>query len=277
MSDRNRALPLAACILLLMVAGQVAGDSPAGPGLAANGPVELAGSAAVSAEEGEPARPIEDPSDETAAATAMTDSDGEPGDQYAGERKALGIPNGLFSTRPAETEEPAGSLLSSLDPTQNGVVRVALALALVMALLLGFRSVLRRSGHLLVGGVRPSGVVEVLARYPVARRQHLVLLKVGRRVVLLHQGSGTMSALTSITDADEVAHLLASMEAGARQKEAARFRSILKSYDHEHAGKTDHFGQGPGRSGNDGDQVIDLTGGSLKGIGGWLGKRRSTA
>jgi hypothetical protein len=61
----------------------------------------------------------------------------------------------------------------------------------------------------MAGGGRPSGVLEVLARYPAARGQQLVLLKLADRVVLLHQTRTGMTALSEVSAPDEVAALLA--------------------------------------------------------------------
>lgn len=120
-------------------------------------------------------------------------------------------------------------------------------------------------------------MVEVLARYPVGRHQQLLILKLGRRIVLLHQGGGRMAALTEITDPDEVASLLASLEAGSRQKEAMRFRSILNSFEKEHASREIRPVDAGRRNGRSGDEIIDLTRGGGGSLGGLFARRRSTA
>lgn len=98
------------------------------------------------------------------------------------------------------------------------------------------------------GGKAPSGVLEVLGRYPVARGQNLVLLRIDRRVLLLSHtygksGSG-FSTLTEMTDPQEVASIvmkvnevggksmknmldeaMASMERGVDHSEAERAQS----------------------------------------------------
>ena len=84
--------------------------------------------------------------------------------------------------------------------------RVGAALLGVVMLLLAMRYMLRRMG----GGLsakRPSGVVQIHARYPVARGQQIVILQVGNRFIVAHQGGGDMRTLSEITGEDEVARL----------------------------------------------------------------------
>lgn len=84
--------------------------------------------------------------------------------------------------------------------------RVGAALLGVVMLLLAMKFVLRRMG----GGLsskRPSGVVQIHARYPVARGQQIVIIQVGNRFIVAHQGSGEMRTLSEITGEDEVARL----------------------------------------------------------------------
>ncbi|MDG2055092.1 MAG: flagellar biosynthetic protein FliO [Phycisphaerales bacterium] len=123
--------------------------------------------------------------------------------------RALGIASGADGDTPA---------VDSYDPTQNEVVRVLLALGGVLALILLLRAVLRRmgaaSGVGSLGGRRPSGVLEVLGRFPTGRKQSMVLLKLGRRIVLVHQTPMGMQSLAEVVDPDEVASLLTRVEAG---------------------------------------------------------------
>jgi flagellar biogenesis protein FliO len=130
--------------------------------------------------------------------------------------------------RSAEPAPAAPSVAGSwLDPRRAGEAgRVGGALAVVCCLILGLRFLLRRAGA--AGAGRPSGVVEILARYPVARGHHLVLLKLGRRILLLHQGSSGMSTLTDIADPEEVAGLLARVSAGSRGGARRAFASVLR-------------------------------------------------
>ena len=177
------------------------------------------------------------------------------------ESTPLGRPNTVFSARPQD--DPSAqkkSVLAVLDPRTNGALRTAGALTLVMILLLATRSVLKRFGGPLTGG-RPSGVLQVLARFPIGRSQHLVLLQLGRRIVLVHQAKTGMTSLSEVSDPDEVAQLLARVEAGSSETRSAGFQTILgRLMNHGSRQEWEQFGTGDRSTTRFGDgEVIDLT------------------
>jgi flagellar biogenesis protein FliO len=108
------------------------------------------------------------------------------------------------------------------------IVRVGGPLCAVLALLLLLGRAARRGGAL--GGGRPSGVLAVLGRYPVARGQSLVLLRLGARILLLYQSRCAVTALAEISDADEVAALIARAE-GAEERRTRSFASLLRGLE----------------------------------------------
>jgi len=114
----------------------------------------------------------------------------------------------------------------------------ALAAAGVSALIvvLGFaiRLVFKNRGGLLAalgpGGRAPSGLIEVLARYPVGRQSTLIVLKIDRRVLLLNQAGasrGSMTVLTEFCDPEEVASILLRTRDETEARSAQRFQGIL--------------------------------------------------
>jgi flagellar biogenesis protein FliO len=279
MSQRTRLTLVAACSLLFATSVPARGDQALPAISLANDSAVIKRPGPASPDSVAQPRATEEPAtaglQRTAAAEPSPDGPFTP---PTIEDKALGVPNGLLSARPAAPIDPGeAGVLGALDPRRSEIVRVGLALGAVIVVLLLIRGVIRRGASSLGVGSRPSGVVEVLARYPVARHQQLMLLKLGRRIVLLHHGSGRMAALTEITDPDEVASLLASLEAGSRQREAMRFRSILKSFEREHASQEMRSADVGRRSGKGGDEIIDLTRGGSGSLGGWFARRRSTA
>ena len=139
------------------------------------------------------------------------------------ESRPLGVPNGMLESGPsgAETASPLGEL----DPRNNDVVRVVLALAVVVVLLLGVRKLMRRAGGALGGGGRPSGILQVHARYPIARGQHLVLIQVGPRMLLVHQGGGSMRTLSEF-NGDDMNDIRGRLESGGRGPQA--FQRLLQ-------------------------------------------------
>ena len=136
--------------------------------------------------------------------------------------------------------------------TTGELLRVGLPLLGVVTLMIVIGSVVRRVGGPLARGGRPSGVLEVLGRYPIARGQQLVLLRLVSRVVLLHQSRSGLSTLSEVTDADEVAALLARVEAATRSGQPGRFRGLL-------SGALAGGNSGERETSTDGNVVVDLT------------------
>lgn len=135
-----------------------------------------------------------------------------------------------------ERNEPSGESLTQRfrEAPWQEMGRIGGALGAVLVLLFGLRAVLRRFAGPMAGGGKPQGVIDVLARYPIARGQSLVLIRLARRVLLIHQAAGTMSTLSEVSDPDEVAALIARLEAGSRSRDAVRFRKTLESFHQEH-------------------------------------------
>jgi flagellar biogenesis protein FliO len=176
---------------------------------------------------------------------------------------ATGAPESLPLGRPpARAARPegdgAGGLLARLDPRRHEVTRVGGALVAVLGLLLVLRAVVRRAAPGLGGGGRPSGVVEVLARYPIARGQQLLVLRWARRVLLVQSSGGTMTTLSEMRDPDEVASLLARVEAGSRR--GPGFDAVLHRHEVDHARQAEAAAAAPAaRTAPEVGEVIDLT------------------
>ena len=92
------------------------------------------------------------------------------------------------------------------------------------------------------GGRAPSGVLEVLGRFPVARGQTLVLLKMDRRILLLGMGTAGFSTLAEITDPDEVASLLVKTRDDEGETLAAKFNAMLRGMERDPASAPDSGG-----------------------------------
>ena len=87
----------------------------------------------------------------------------------------------------------------------EGWGRTVLALAIVLLVILGLRVVLKRFARPHAGA--RAGVVEVLARTSVQPRQHLLLVRLGRRLLLLGSSPSGLSTLSVVSDPEEVAEL----------------------------------------------------------------------
>lgn len=234
------------------------------------------------------------PTDRATESGSPEDAEAAPVDESVPptqEGMGLGRPNRFLSARPSgaagDGESGNAAWWAMLDPRQNEMLRVIMALAVVIGLLMAVRVMLRKGVGMGGAAGRPSGVLQILARFPIARGQSLVVLQLGRRIVLLHQSSAGMRTLSEISDPDEVANLLSRMEAGSSGREAERFGSMLKRFQMEHErlgeGRRSSAGgakagagattrdriRGVGSSQQESDnEIIDLT----RGNGGMLGR-----
>lgn len=164
---------------------------------------------------------------------------------YASESKSLGTPNGILEARPTAIDDT--SPLGMLDPRNNDLVRVVLAMGVVVLLLLVVRAVLKRTAGGFGSGKRPAGVLQVHGRYPVGRGQHLMLIQVGPRMLLVHRGGGRMNTLAEFSGGD-LADLRTRLEPGT-----STFNEVL------------HDAELSGVNGDD-VELVDLTDRSS---GGW--------
>ncbi len=250
MSERFGNLCAAVCVLGAIF-GFAAGAS-AQATLEANGPVQI------SEEKSLISLPVDDgfcgPPDSAAVAPTISPAESEP--KTAGiEHKPLGRPHSILAakTDAASAQPKPQNILEKLDPRGNEITKVIGALAVVLGLLLIVRATMKKVGGGTGSGSRPSGVLEVLARYPVGRGQTLVLIKLARRIVLAHQSGSTMTALSEVTDQNEVAALLSRLEAGSNPRDAAKFKKTFAQFMSEQSGGNESAATLPIA------EVIDLT------------------
>lgn len=146
---------------------------------------------------------------------------------------------------------PARSALSDLGasdaaPANTGAgwwaqttAALVFVIGLIFALRWGAQRMARRAGGIAwqmgPAGRAPSGVLEVLGRYPVARGQSLVLLKMDRRILLLGQTSAGFSTLSEIENPEEVASLLVKTRDDEGASMAARFNELLRDMERDPA------------------------------------------
>jgi flagellar biogenesis protein FliO len=151
-----------------------------------------------------------------------------------GPASSRGAPGAAGESLPLRSSSPeskvGGSTLQTV-AALGGVITVILIAGVVV------KRVARRGGGLLgalgPGGRAPSGLMEILGRYPVGRGATLVLLKVDRRILLLCQGGGKlggagMTTLSEITDPEEVASILLKTRDEEGDSMARRFQSVLR-------------------------------------------------
>ena len=91
------------------------------------------------------------------------------------------------------------------------VGRVGLALVVVLGGILLMRAAARKF-LLLPGGAKSNRAVRVLSRSILSPKQHVLLLHVGKRVLVVGDSAGKLSSLSEISDPDEVASLLSQVQ-----------------------------------------------------------------
>jgi flagellar biogenesis protein FliO len=131
---------------------------------------------------------------------------------------------------------------SDPQPVKSGFTQTILALGGVLLLIWGlawmYRKAARATGGLSTslgaGGRAPAGIVEILARYPLASRHTLVVLRFDRRVLLCsmtgggRSSSAGMSVLCELEDPEDVASILIKSRDEAGESLARSFERSLR-------------------------------------------------
>ncbi|MDZ4755849.1 MAG: flagellar biosynthetic protein FliO [Phycisphaerae bacterium] len=109
--------------------------------------------------------------------------------------------------------------------------RTIVALGGVLALVFVLRYIMKRIGDPLAAR-RPSGVVQVLSRFPFGKGQQVVLLSVGTRILCVHHGATQTRTLCEISDVDEIAALRTRIEAGTAGRDVFE-RELTRSLERD--------------------------------------------
>lgn len=141
--------------------------------------------------------------------------------------------------RPAVTQRPAAAPKTAPAPSQGlEFARIATALGIVIGLILVMRWLAKRF-FVTPGRNGASRVVQVLSRTPLAPKQQLLMIQVGRRIVVAADSGGQMNSLCEITDPDEVASLVGQMleerGAGSPKSFGSLFSKMRRGFDDEPA------------------------------------------
>lgn len=157
-------------------------------------------------------------------------------------------PLGAARAAKAPAQPAATGAVGASGVLDSPLVRTAGSLAIVLGLIVGLAALARKFGGKGVslaramgpGGRAPAGVLEILGRYPIARGQTLILLKVDQRVVLVGQtsprlrgGNGSLSTLCEVTDSEEVASILLKTQDESGASQAKRFTGLLSAFERQ--------------------------------------------
>ncbi|MGH7130839.1 MAG: hypothetical protein ACREJO_02710 [Phycisphaerales bacterium] len=144
------------------------------------------------------------------------------------------------STERTDAPRPPDAATTSFSLTSM-VAPLAAVLGLIVIGAAIFKKLAARHGGIAgaigPGGKAPSGLLEVLGRYPISRGQSLILLRVDRRVLLLSHitglrgSTGGFSTLCEITDAEDVASILLKVSEAEGHGPTGKFEQFLKSYE----------------------------------------------
>jgi Flagellar biosynthesis protein, FliO len=161
----------------------------------------------------------------------------QPRTSPASERLPLGP-----APLPSETQGLPSTITSRLSWLTGPMLSLAAVLG-VIAIIAGLMRLIGRHraesslrAEIGSGGRAPSGLMEVLGRYPMGRGLTLVLLRLERRILLLSmttglRGGGSFTTLAEITDPEEVAQILAHAQEASGTSMAAQFQQLLERSD----------------------------------------------
>lgn len=143
------------------------------------------------------------------------------------------------------------------------------ALGVVLAIVFGIRWVLRRGG-VVSPSVSSGLVVEVLSRTTVAPRSHVVLMRVGQRILVVSDSSAGMRTLASVHDAEEVAELLGAIDSAKPASVTQNFGSVMKKLSGQWSGEEADFEEAPVSEAEAVETAVDSAEGALSRVRGRL-------
>lgn len=188
-------------------------------------------------------QPPRDAPVQTEAAESRVNPEAQRRDEPAASEALASEPLGLPET-PATLPMPdqpgpsgIGAWISKVAPPLLGVLSLAVGAAWLFKKAAGAQGGL--AGAIGPGGRAPSGVLEVLGRYPIARGCTLVLLKLDRRVLLLSQsgggrgGTASFTTLAELDSPEDVASILMKTRAADGEATESRFAEALAGFSSE--------------------------------------------
>ena len=118
----------------------------------------------------------------------------------------------------------------------GSVVQTVAALALVLGLIFLLRWLLGKwSGQGGVVGLSRKGqVIEVLTRTTISPKSHLLVLRVGHRLLIVNDSAQGMNTLATISDPDEIASVLAAVHGGKPGSVTGQFQEMLEHFNGEY-------------------------------------------
>lgn len=123
---------------------------------------------------------------------------------------------------------------SGLGVGGQSLLQTGVALAFVLALVFGCAWLLRKAGPKSLQPL-PLEAVQLLGNAPLYGKQHLRLIRMGQRVLLLAVSETSTQTLTEVTDPTEVGQLLELCQSSHPQGHAKTFEALLRESGRERA------------------------------------------
>lgn len=143
------------------------------------------------------------------------------------------------------------------------------ALGVVLAIVFAIRWLLKRGG--VVGPSMSQGsVVEVLSRTTVAPRSHVVLLRVGQRVLVVSDSPAGMRTLASVAEAEEVAVLMGAIDASKPASISHSFGTVMKRLSGQWSSEDEGYVDEPAADSGKPGSAVDQAEGALSRVRGRL-------
>ncbi|MBI1336379.1 MAG: hypothetical protein GC164_05395 [Phycisphaera sp.] len=137
---------------------------------------------------------------------------------------------GLAQSRGGVVPWLAASGSRSTGSSSGWALKTLSALGLVIAMILFTRLAMQRLGGRVAAAGR-SQAVQVLSRTTVAPRNHVLLLRVGGRILVVNDSSQGMRTLCEVSDPDEVASLIGSVNASKPRSISEGFTQMLHNFN----------------------------------------------
>lgn len=134
------------------------------------------------------------------------------------------------SLSPAAGTTPAPE---SGSPMMTIIAALIVVIALILLLRTGLKKMLGG-----IGATSNSSVVQVLSRVAVAPRSHVLLLRVGNRVLVVSDSQAGMRTLSQIENPEEVADILTAVSSAKTASATAGFRQMLTSMGSSYESKS---------------------------------------
>ena|GEM_PF-5553871 len=136
-----------------------------------------------------------------------------------------------LGTKSTPRSSGSGSAGSS-DGSNWGMFQTIIALAFVVGLILvGKQVVLRLMGR--PAAVSRSRVVEVLSRVSVGPRQHVMLIRLGGRIIVVGDSAGQMRLLANLDEPEEVASILKAVTSSKPTSVSESFNQLMGKFDQD--------------------------------------------